>query len=61
MQDRGYLRNYHALSVSHTTVHKILIQAGMNNPIPAPRRVWGKRRFQREHSNSLWQADFKLI
>jgi transposase InsO family protein len=56
----GYLRNYHTLSVSHTTVHKILIQAGMNNPIPKPRRVWRKRRFEREHSNSLWQADFKL-
>jgi len=56
----GYLRNYHALSLSHTTVHKILIQAGMNNPIPKPRRVWRKHRFEREHSNSLWQADFKL-
>jgi transposase InsO family protein len=32
----------------------------MNNPIPKPRRVWRKRRFEREHSNSLWQADFKL-
>jgi transposase InsO family protein len=32
----------------------------LNNPISAPRRIWGKRRFEREHSNSLWQADFKL-
>jgi len=56
----GYLRNYHAVSTSHTTVHKILVQAGMNNPIPKPRRVWRKRRFERERSNSLWQADFKL-
>jgi transposase len=56
----GYLRNYHAVSTSHTIVHKILVQAGLNNPIPKPRRVWRKRRFEREHSNSLWQADFKL-
>ena len=56
----GYLRNYHTTSISHTTVHKILIQAGMNNPIPKPRRVWRKHRFERAHSNSLWQADFKL-
>jgi len=56
----GYLRNYHATSISHTTIHKILNQAGLNNPIPQPRKVWGKRRFQRDHSNSLWQADFKL-
>jgi transposase InsO family protein len=56
----GYLRNYHALAVSHTTIHKILNQAGMNNPIPKPRRVWRKCRFERAHSNSLWQADYKL-
>jgi len=57
----GYLRNYAKQSrVSHTTIHKILNQAGLNNPIETPRRVWGKRRFERAHSNSLWQADFKL-
>jgi len=56
----GYLRNYAKQPVGHTTIHKILDQAGMNNPIPKPRRVWRKQRFEREHSNSLWQADFKL-
>jgi transposase InsO family protein len=57
----GYLHNYAKQTpVSHTTIHKILNQAGLNNPIPNPRRVWGKRRFQRPHSNNLWQADFKL-
>ena len=56
----GYLRNYHATPISHTTIHKILNQAGLNNPIPQPRKAWGKRRFERPHSNSLWQADFKL-
>jgi transposase InsO family protein len=29
----GYLRNYHAVSTSHTTIHKILNHAGLNNPI----------------------------
>ena len=59
----GYLRNYMvqgATPVSHRTIHRILVEAGLNNPISAPRKIWGKRRFQREHSNSLWQADFKL-
>ena len=57
----GYLKNYgKATPVSHTTIHKILNQAGLNNPIPKPRRNWGKRRFQRPYSNNLWQADFKL-
>jgi len=59
----GYLRNYKVqgvTSVSQRTIHRILVEAGLNNPIEMPRRVWGKRRFEREHSNSLWQADFKL-
>ena len=59
----GYLRNHRPeaiVPVSHRTIHRILVKAGLNNPISAPRRVWGKHRFEREHSNSLWQADFKL-
>ena len=56
----GYLRNYANQPVGHTTIHKLLNQAGLNNPIPAPRRVWGKRRWQRDRSNSLWQADYKM-
>jgi transposase InsO family protein len=56
----GYLRNYANQPVGHTTIHKLLNKAGLNNPIAAPRRVWGKRRFEREHSNSLWQADYKM-
>jgi len=56
----GYLRNYHTPSVSHTTIHKILNHAGLNNPITQPRKTWGKRRFQRPRSNELWQADYKL-
>jgi transposase InsO family protein len=59
----GYLRNYKVhgiMPVSHRTIHRILVEAGLNNPISAPRRIWGKRRFERPHSNSLWQADFKL-
>jgi putative transposase len=59
----GYLRNYkvqEVTPVSHRTIHRILVKAGLNNPISTPRKVWGKRRFERTHSNSLWQADFKL-
>ena len=32
---------------------------GLNNPVDRPRRTRGKKRFERKHSNSLWQADFK--
>ena len=48
------------ISLSHTTIHKILVKEGLNNPIENPRKTWGKKRFERDHSNSLWQADFKL-
>jgi len=60
----GYLRNYRSegiTPISHGTIHRILIEAGLNNPITSPRRVWGKRRFEREHSNSLWQCDLKSV
>lgn len=59
----GYLKNYGGggvVAVGHNTIHLILIEAGLNHPIEAPRKVWGRRRFQRPYSNNLWQADFKL-
>jgi len=58
-----YLRNHRpeaVVPVSHRTIHRILVEAGLNNSISPPRRIWGRGRFQRDHSNSLWQADFKL-
>jgi transposase InsO family protein len=59
----GYLKNYGGegvIAVGHNAIYRILIEAELNNPIEAPRKVWGKRRFERLYSNSLWQADFKL-
>ena len=59
----GYLCNYRpegTIPISHRTIHRILVKAGLNHPITAPRKVWGKRRFERPYSNNLWQADFKM-
>jgi transposase InsO family protein len=60
----GYLKNYAKndipVIVGHTTIHNLLNQHRLNHPIPKPRRVWGKRRFQRPYSNNLWQSDFKM-
>jgi len=59
----GYLKNYggeSVVAVGHNAIHRILIQAGLNNPIQAPRKTWGKRRFERPYSNNLWQSDFKM-
>ena len=49
-----------SIEISHCTVYRYLCEAGLNNPVDKPRKTWGKKRFQREHPNSLWQADFKL-
>ena len=53
-----HLRN---ISVSHNKIHKILKR--MNLVVPEPKK--GKRksyvRWERKHSNSLWQTDFCWI
>lgn len=55
----GYLI-HRGITVNHHQVYDIVCQAGLNRPITEPRKTWGTRRFEREHNNSLWQADFKL-
>jgi transposase len=54
----GMLRNK-GVQIGHNTAYRIVCKNGLNNPINKPRRVMGKTRFERMHSNSLWQADFK--
>lgn len=46
--------------IDHNQAYRIICEAGLNHPISEPRKTWGTKRFQREHCNSLWQADFKL-
>jgi transposase InsO family protein len=46
--------------IDNNQAYRIICQAGLNHPISMPRKTWGTKRFQREHCNSLWQADFKL-
>ena len=46
--------------ISHNLIYRILVEEGINQPLDFIRKTWGKRRFERMHSNSLWQADFKL-
>jgi hypothetical protein len=37
------------------------LRAGLNNPIETPRRVWSKRRFEREHSKVWNPADINNL
>jgi putative transposase len=46
--------------IDHNQAYRVICEAGLNRPIGEPRKAWGTKRFQREHCNSLWQADFKL-
>ena len=55
----GYL-GHRGFTVDHHQVYAVICEAGLNHPIVEPRKTWGTKRFQREHNNSLWQADFKL-
>jgi len=55
----GYLI-HRGVDVDHNQVYNTICQAGLNKPITKPRKTWGTTRFEREHNNSLWQADFKL-
>lgn len=55
----GYLKQS-GFKVPHNRIYRVICEEGLNKPITAPRKTWGRKRFEREHSNSLWQADFKL-
>jgi len=55
----GHLR-HKGFKIDHNHAYRAICEAGLNHPITEPRKTWGTMRFQREHCNSLWQADFKL-
>ncbi len=46
--------------VGHSTVYRIICQAGLNKPLEEPRKTWGKKRFQCSKPNEMWQTDWKL-
>ncbi len=46
-------------TVSHQTVHEILVEENLVTPGKKKRRVW--RAWARKHGNSLWQSDFKQL
>src|SRR4030066_993117 len=55
----GHL-GHKGFTIDHNQAYEIICEAGLNHPISEPRKTWGTKRFQREHNNSLCQADFKL-
>lgn len=57
----GHLNQHYGTHIPHNKIHQLLIQKELNKPIGKPRKTWGKRRWEREHSMSLWQGDWKDI
>ena len=45
------------LGLSHQSIYRITVESGQLIPGKRKRKVW--KAFQREHSNSLWQIDYK--
>lgn len=57
----GHLKVHFNINVPHNRIHQLFVETNRNNPISEPRKTWGRTRFERMHSNSLWQADLKLL
>jgi len=56
----GYLHT-RGIEVGHTIIHRLLKQAGLNNPLQTPRHRRSYTRWQRKHPNNLWQCDLKVV
>ena len=57
----GHLEQHYNVHIPHNRIHQLLKEKGLNKPIRQPRKTWGKKRWEREHSMSLWQGDWKDI
>jgi len=56
----GYLGTK-GVKVGSTTVYRILCREGLNHPLEKPRIKRTYRRWERDHPNSLWQCDLKML
>lgn len=57
----GHMRVHDKIRISHRQIYKILVAANKNKPLDYERKTWGKKHFERLHSMTLLQADFKLL
>ena len=53
--------NRQSISISHSTVYRILKKSNLINALTKPRHQRTYKRFSRKHSNSLWQTDLTLF
>lgn len=57
----GHLDRHYGIHIPHNKIYQLLKNKGLNKPIGEPRKTWGKKRWERLHSMSLWQGDWKDI
>ncbi|MDI6720812.1 MAG: DDE-type integrase/transposase/recombinase [Candidatus Aenigmarchaeota archaeon] len=57
----GHLNAHYGIHVPHNRIYQLLKEKNLNKPIGYERKVWGKKRWEREHSMTLWQGDWKDI
>jgi len=55
----GHLDVHHQTHIPHNRIYQLLKEKNLNKPIGKPRKTWGKKRWERQHSMSLWQGDWK--
>jgi putative transposase len=55
----GHLDRHYGIHIPHNRIYQLIREKGLNNPVGTPRKTWGKKRWERMHSMSLWQGDWK--
>ena len=49
----GHLKQHHGIHVPHNRIYQLIVNKGLNEPITRKRKTWGKKRWEREHSESI--------
>jgi len=49
------------IRLAEGSVYSIMKRENLNAPLPKPRKKHAYIRFEREHSNSMWQTDWKQV
>jgi putative transposase len=57
----GHLDAHYGIHIPHNRIYKLLVEKGLNKHIGQPRKTWGKKRWERQHSMTLWQGDWKDV
>jgi putative transposase len=57
----GHLDVHCGIHIPHNKIHRLFRETGLNKAIRQPRKLWGRTRWERDHSMSLWQGDWKDI